>query len=129
MNQITNPYGKMMALVNLCLDKLDIELNNVSKEQARLNDYKAKNPDKVLQINSWQESLNSRVDTIEYLAEAMQESFPALFEAEGQRRFLKGREFEKKADRPQSFTWFKNENQKEAFRHYSVAEQRLKDNI
>lgn len=125
---ITNPGLKLSNLIKICAAKLEAEMLNISKEQTRLEDYKARNPDKVLQINSWQEMLNSRADNIEYLQEAITDAFPVLIQAESDRRFLKGREFEKRSGSP-LVSWFKNDQHKEAERHYSKANQFYKDNI
>lgn len=126
-NVITNPGTKFYNLIAICDNKLQSELVNIAKEQERLNQYKARNPDKIMQINAWQELINSRVDNVEYLQDSIIELFPQLFEAEGQRRFLKGREFENNKNNKPSF-WM-NEKQKEAYRAQSITEQRIKDNI
>ena len=126
-NVITNPGTKFYNLIAICSNKLQSELVNIAKEQERLNKYKASNPEKIMQINAWQELINSRADNIEYLQDSIIEFFPQLFEAEGQRRFLKGREFENnKSSRP---SFWMNDKQKEAYRAQSITEQRIKDNI
>lgn len=123
-----NPVNTFYQLVKLCSAKLEDDMVNIAKEQERLEAYKAKNPTNVLQINSWQEVINSKVDVNEYLQECITEHFPACFDAEAKRKFLKGREFEKN-DSSTFTTYYKNNQHKEAIRHYSIAEQRLKDNI
>ncbi len=126
-NIITNPGTKFYNLIAICENKLQSELVNIAKEQERLNQYKARNEDKIMQINAWQELINSRVDNVEYLQDSIIELFPQLFESEGQRRFLKGREFENNKNNKSSFLM--NDKQKEAFRAQSITEQRIKDNI
>lgn len=123
-----NPANTFYQLVKLCRSKLDEDMVNIAKEQERLEAYKAKNPTNVLAINSWQELINSKVDVNEYLLECITEHFPACFEAESKRKFLKGREFEKN-DTSTFTTYYKNDQHKEAIRHYSIAKQRLTDNI
>lgn len=125
---ISNPGLKLSNLIKICATRLEAEMLNISKEQARLEDYKARNPEKILQINSWQETINSRADNIEYLQEAITDAFPVLIQAEADRRFLKGREYEKNGT-SKLVSWFKNDGHKEAERYYSIANQRLTDNI
>jgi len=123
-----NPANTFYQLVKLCRSKLDEDMVNIAKEQERLEAYKTKNPTNVLAINSWQELINSKVDVNEYLLECITEHFPACFEAESKRKFLKGRQFEKEDTSP-LVTFYRSNQEKEAARHYSIAKQRLIDNI
>lgn len=135
--KIVNPSGKFSALMVQCLDICAQQANNVAKEQIRLNNYKEKNEQNVLIINQWQEKLNFEIDNISYLESVFSETLPALFNAEGKRQFLKGRELEKEnvhkgADINYLSAFvsvFKDDQEKEAIRHYSIAQQRIKDNI
>lgn len=124
---ITNPGIKLANLIRICADKCEAEMLNIAKEQSRLEEYKARNPDKVLQLNAWQEAINNRADNIEYLQEAIVDVFPLLIAAEGDRRFRKGREQQQTGS--SLVSWYKNDQHKEAERHYSIANQKLKDNI
>ena len=129
MDQIVNPSGKFRALLQKCLELCEKKLDRTAKTQQKCNEYRDKNPDNVLRVNAWQEDINNDVDETEYIKEALTEIFPILFEAEAKRQFLKGREFEKTDGKSPFISHFRNDQEKEALRHYSIAEQRLKDNI
>lgn len=124
---ITNPAGKFYALVKICTQMLDEDLAQLESDRIRLAEYRQSKPGNVMQIQAWQEKLDKRLQHIETMREAITEHFPALLEAEGKRRFFKGREAERSDKAPRS--WFKSENEKEAARHYSIARQRLIDNV
>lgn len=129
MSVIVNPYGKFSALIVECKKICESKINRLAKAQTRLEEYREKNPDNVLRLNAWQKELNDEAEETEYLIEAISEVFPALFEAESKRKFLKGREFEKNGGNSPFVSVFRDENHKEAVRLYSIANQRLQDNI
>lgn len=125
---ITNPGLKFSAIVKECAQQLEAELLRLSKEEARCQEYAARKPESVMHIKAWQESIDQSRDRIEYLAEAITEAFPLLLQAEANRRFLKGREYEKNTHSP-FVSFYRSDQHKEAERHYSIANQRYIDNI
>lgn len=126
--EIHSPRLSLRGLISLCDERLQTELQSIAKEQTRLDEYRENNPDKVLQVNSRQDAINRRYDNIEYLCEAILEVIPAIFEAESNRAFIKGSQSQKGHESPY-VTNYLSEHEKESIREYSIARQRLLDNI
>lgn len=126
--EITNPGLKLSGLIALCNERIQSELQLIAKEQTRLDEYRENNPDKILQINARQDAINKRFDNIDFLEEAITDILPQLFEAESKRAFLKGSQ-STKLNESKLVTNYLSEHEKEAIREYSIARQRLIDNI
>jgi hypothetical protein len=114
---------KILRLCEIIIAKVDKLMKMAAADQKILDDYKAKNPTKTLIINTRQSALNDRADSLETIEEAVN-YFPDLLEQERARCKQLGREEQKRQT-----IFYKTDAEKEAARHYSIAEAQLKYNF
>jgi hypothetical protein len=125
---IHTPDFYLFKISDLIESEIEKQFEILAADQAKLEEYKAKFPDKIMYINERQKLLNLRSESLETIT-GLIEHFPSLLKKEQSRQFLKGMHAEQAKGKPVANSWFFNDKDKETARHQSIIDAQTKYNF
>jgi hypothetical protein len=108
--------------------EIESQFEILASDQAKLEDYKAKFPDKVLYINERQKLLNLRSESLETM-NGLLDHVPNLLKQEQSRCIVKGIHQEQAKNKQVANSWFFTTKDKDTARHQSILDAQTKYNF
>jgi len=125
---IHTPEFYLYRIASLLEAEIESQFEILASEQAKLEDYKLKFPDKVLYINERQKLLNLRSESLETM-NGLLDHVPNLLKQEQSRCIVKGIHLEQAKHKQVANSWFFTTKDKETARHQSIIEAQSKYNF
>jgi hypothetical protein len=125
---IHTPEFYLYRIASLLEAEIESQFEILASDQAKLEDYKAKFPDKVLYINERQKLLNLRSESLETM-NGLLDHVPNLLKQEQSRCIVKGIHQEQAKHKQVANSWFFTTKDKETARHQSIIDAQTKYNF
>ena len=122
---IHTPEFYLYRIASLLEAEIETQFEILASDQAKLEDYKAKFPDKVLYINERQKLLNLRSESLETM-NGLLDHVPNLLKQEQSRCIVKGIHQEQAKHKQVANSWFFTTKDKEIARHQSIIDAQTK---
>jgi hypothetical protein len=125
---IHTPEFYLYRIASLLEAEIESQFEILASDQAKLEDYKAKFPDKVLYINERQKLLNLRSESLETM-NGLLDHVPNLLKQEQSRCIVKGILQDQAKHKQVANSWFFTTKDKETARHQSILDAQTKYNF
>ena len=125
---IHTPDFYLFKISDLIESEIEKQFEILASDQAKLEDYKLKFPDKVLYINERQKLLNLRSESLETM-NGLLDLVPNLLKQEQSRCIVKGIHQEQAKHKQVANSWFFTTKDKETARHQSIIDAQTKYNF